>query len=185
MGWLDDPFGQLGLGKQVKGARDILFGESENPYADKMAQVAQQIYGETADVRGGFLEQYEGLLSGEFDPQTSPMFAPAFAMGKEGIEGQYGVAKENILANMPRGGAQLGQLGGLEMARAGQSASLPAMISQNIMGDMMGQAYGAAFGAPGQAMQGFGQAANIYGQQQAAQSNLMADLGLAIGLGLG
>ena len=73
-----------------------------------------------------------------------------YGAGKQQLESQYGTAKENIMANLPQGGALLSSLAGADIAKAGDLANVSSGITQ----DMFNKAYGAAFGAPGQAMQG-------------------------------
>lgn len=133
------------------------------------------------------------VIAGRFDPKSSPLWASTFNTGKEALESQYGLAKDAVLANLPRGGGQVRGITDVETARAGEAARLPMELSANITGDLMNKAYGAAFGAPGEAMSGLGSAAGlrsqsdaIRAQQQAAQSKGMGSLiGMGIGYGLG
>ncbi|MDI6741619.1 MAG: hypothetical protein QMD11_02675 [Smithella sp.] len=133
------------------------------------------------------------VIAGRFDPKSSPLWASTFNTGKEALESQYGLAKEAVLANLPRGGGQVRAITDVETARAGEAAGLPMELSANITGDLMNKAYGAAFGAPGQAMTGLGSAAGlrsqsdaIRAQRQAAQAQGMGSLiGMGIGYGLG
>lgn len=133
------------------------------------------------------------VIAGRFDPKSSPLWASTFNTGKEALESQYGLAKDAVLANLPRGGGQVRGITDVETARAGEAARLPMELSANITGDLMNKAYGAAFGAPGQAMSGLGSAAGlrsqsdaIRAQQQAAQARGMGSLiGMGIGAGIG
>lgn len=133
------------------------------------------------------------VIAGRFDPKSSPLWASTFNTGKDALESQYGLAKDAVLANLPRGGGQARGIMDVETARAGEAARLPMELSANITGDLMNKAYGAAFGAPGQAMSGLGSAAGlrsqsdaIRAQQQAAQAQGMGSLiGMGIGYGLG
>jgi len=111
---------------------------------------------------------------------------------RSGLEGQYNVAKENILANTPRGGGQIDALAGLESDRAGNIGSMENTLYGNIFNDILSKTYGVAFGAPQQSMQGFGQAAgsyaNRYGAANAAytgQQKNWFDLGTNMGGSLG
>lgn len=144
----------------------------------------------TAAEPGGM---FGDVIAGRFDPKSSPLWASTFNTGKEALESQYGLAKDAVLANLPRGGGQARGITDVETARAGEAARLPMELSANITGDLMNKAYGAAFGAPGQAMSGLGAAAGLRSQsdamraqQQAAQSRGMGSLiGMGIGYGLG
>lgn len=137
-----------------------------SPYENALSNIALDQYNRTIPMRSNLIKELTNVSKGNYDPTASPVFAPIFAQGKQGIEGQYGVAKENILANLPRGGAQVQALTNLEMGRAEQAGSLPALISQDIMTDMLNKTYGAAFNTPQQSMSGLGTAASSFGQRQ-------------------
>jgi len=158
------------------GVGDIIRGNSKNatpnPYEDQITQMAQEYYKSTEPLRSNFLNQYENLMTGNFDPQKSPMYQPLFAQGKQGIEGQYGVAKENILSNLPQGGSMDKALADLEMNRASQASMLPVNISRDLIGDMLQKAYGSAFNAPQQAMGGLSNVASSFGQRQGMEQQL-------------
>lgn len=162
---------------------------SASPYEESLAKMAEELYSQTSGMRGNLIGELEQVSSGQYDPTKSAMFSPMFAQAKQGVESQYGLAKENILANTARGGAQTGSLANLEMSRAGQASELPAMISQNILSDMMGKTYGVAFGTPQQSMSGLGTVASTFGQKQsqamASDSAENAAKYQAIGLGAG
>lgn len=115
-----------------------------------LMKITQQMFEQSQPLRKGMLGQFEDVIAGRFDPTTSPMYAHAFSQGKQGIEGQYDLAKENILSNLPRGGAQVQGLIDTELGRAEQASSLPAMMSQGIINDMMNKAYGSVFSGPAQ-----------------------------------
>ncbi len=133
------------------------------------------------------------VLSGRFDPSTSKLWAPSFSSGKQAIEDQYGIAKDAVLANAPRGGAMGSGLADVEISRAQDASSLPQQLSASITEDMMNKAYGAAFGAPASAMSGLSSAAGTYGSRQAQQDAINAQkqaaqargMGSLIGMGIG
>lgn len=137
-----------------------------SPYEDSLAAIAKELYAETTPMRKDLLGEMGKVAGGDYDPTQSSLYAPMFAQGKQSVEDQYGIAKENILANIPRGGAQVQGLTDLEMGRAEQASSLPAMISQDIMTDMLNKTYGTAFAAPQQSMSGLGTVASTFGQRQ-------------------
>lgn len=145
--------------------------------ADAMAQMARQLWTETSGVRAPLIEQMTSAVSGDFDPGTSPIFAPQ----KRAIESQYGVAKDNLLASMPAGGAMTSAMADLESNRANSLADMMGSIYQ----DQLNKAYGASFNAPGQAIQGLGSAASIQSANEASQRGMFGDLGMAAGYFLG
>ena len=160
----------------------------------QMYQQSNQLFKETTPTRQGFNKQFEDLFSGQFNPEESPMYAPVFAAGKKGIEGQYDVARENVLANLPRGGTMNQGLTDIETSRAEQASSLPSMISQSIVEDLMNKAYGSVFPVSGSGagvgmsgLSGLMQMINqnsIAAQQAQAQksSSLMSSLGGILGM---
>ena len=129
------------------------------------------------------------VIAGRFDPKSSPLWASTFNTGKEALESQYGLAKDAVLANLPRGGGQVRGITDVETARAGEAARLPMELSANITGDLMNKAYGAAFGAPGQAMSGLSSAAGLRSQSDAIRAQQKAaqaqGMGTLIGMGIG
>jgi len=120
----------------------------QQEYEEEQRGWAREMWGLGQSVREPFTAELAKFAEGAYDPTESQLFAPLFAQGKGGIESQYGVARENILANLPEGGAKQQALANLEMTRAQQGASLPAMISMDIYQDMLNKAYGIASGAP-------------------------------------
>ncbi len=164
-----------------------------SPYEDQLSNIAKDMLTQTAPMRGNLINEMTAVSAGDYDPAKSPMFAPMFAQGKQGVESQYGLAKENILSNVPRGGAQVTALADLEQGRAEQASSLPSMISQDIMTDMLNKTYGTAFAAPQQSMSGLSSASASYGSRAAAaqqassaqQGALFQALGFMGGMALG
>lgn len=170
-------------------------GNSVNPspYEGALAKIAQDMFKQTGPMRSNLLNEMTAVSSGDYDPTKSPVYAPLFSQGKQGVESQYGIAKENILSNVPRGGAQVKALTDLEMGRAEQASSLPMLVSQDIMSDMLNKTYGTAFAAPQQSMSGLSSAAASYGNRAAAaqqaasaqQGALFQALGFMGGMALG
>ena len=165
---------------------------STSPYEAAGAKIAEQTYKETTPIREDLLAQMASFLQGGFDPTKSPLYAPMYANARSGLEGQYNVARENVLANTPRGGGQIDALAGLESDRAGNIGSMQNALYGNIFNDILSKTYGVAFGAPQQSMAGFGQAAgsyaNRYGAANAAYTgqqqnwmNLLTNTGQGIG----
>ena len=159
-----------------------------SPYESALAKMGLQIFREGTPLRVGLTEDLMGFQSGQVSPTESPMFAPAFAAMKGGVEDQYGVAKENILRSMPEGGALSGSMADLEMARAGDIGRGTAGVTTGIVQDMLNKAFGVATGNTNQSMGGLGTVAQTFGQRQAQQmagetSMMQSVMDAAIGLG--
>jgi hypothetical protein len=140
---------------------------STSPYEAAAANIANKTYAETAPVRDTLLFQMQDFLKGG-DPSKSPTFAPLYANARAGIESQYNVARENVLGNTPRGGAQVSALTGLESDRAGNIGNAQNAIESNIFNDILQKTYGVAFNAPQQSMAGLGQAGSSYASRYGA-----------------
>ena len=123
------------------------------PYEKQLAKIAKEVFRMTDPIRQGDIQRWGAA---GYDVQRDPRYLPMFYQAKTGLESQYNVARENILANMPRGGVQLQALGDLEAQRAGQLGSVPAEIAAQIMAEERGSESGAAWGAPQQSMAGLG-----------------------------
>ncbi len=173
----------VGKGKQTP---------ATSPYEAAQAQIAQQTYKETTPIREDLLSQMTNFLQGGFDPAKSSTFAPLYANARSGIESQYNVAKDSVLGNTPRGGAQISALTGLASDRAGNLSNAQNTIFSSIFNDILQKAYGVAFNAPQQSMAGLGQAGTSYAdrygaanQAYSAQQKNWMDLGTNMGQGLG
>jgi len=164
-----------------------------SPYETTLADIAKQTFEQSDPIRQAFLSQFGSLMSGGFDPQKSPLFAPMYSSARSGLEGQYDVAKENILAGTPRGGGQVEALANLEGNRADKIGAIPGMLSTDILTDLLNKSYGMAFGAPQQSMSGLSSAAGTYSNRAGAadmaaaqqQSALYGGLGTMLGMGGG
>lgn len=169
---------------------------SENEYAmtDFLRQLTNQsttLFNQSQPLRQQQLGLFGDVMSGKFDPTTSPMYAPIFSSAKGATEDQYNLARENILGGTARGGAQTGALANVELGRAGQMSSLPSQISAGIMKDLMDKAYGSVFPNSGDssaqsAMSGFGTMAGIENNKKMMamqqQQNQSSGVGSLIGL---
>lgn len=164
----------------------------ESSYEKALARMAEELYGQTKPLRGRLLNQMGGIVRGKTTPQQTALFKPIFSQAKQGIEDQYGVAREDILSTLPRGGTQRKGLTDLAIGRAEQSSALPAQISSGILQDMIDKSYGVAFGTPQTSISGLGTAAGTFGAKQSqamaseSQENAAkyGGLGTAIGLAL-
>lgn len=107
---------------------------------------------------------------------------PVWGAGRNVIENQYDVAKQNTLSNIPRGGALVDTLADVDKGRAQALGGLAGQISQ----DEYNKVYGMATGAPGQAMNTMsnlaGQQAMAASQEQAGKAGAFGDLGLGAGM---
>ena len=161
----------------------------ESGYEKSLSKIAEQLYSQTQPLRGRLIRQMGNITSGQTTPQQTALFKPIFSQAKQGIEDQYGVAREDILSTLPRGGTQQKGLTDLAIGRAEQSSALPSQISGEILNDMLSKAYGVAFGTPQTSISGLGTAAGTYGAKQsqamASESQEAAAKWGGLGTGLG
>jgi hypothetical protein len=129
--------------------------------ADEAARQSREIYNQTAGLRGATLADWNKILAGEFPTSSNLMFSGLRAP----IEQQYNTAKQNILANTPRGGGLTKALADVDIARAGGLSDTLSNIWQN----QLNQATGQAWGSPALSIQGLGQSAGTLGQLGASQ----------------
>lgn len=168
--------------------------ENEQAMTDFIRQLTRQsttLFDQSQPLRQQQLGMFGDVMSGKFDPTTSPMFAPIFSSAKGATEDQYNLARDAVIGGTARGGAQTGALSDVELARAGTMSSLPAQISKSLIQDMMGKAYGSVFPESGaasaqSAMSGFGTVAGIEQNRKMMelqqQQNQSSGLGSIIGL---
>ena len=83
---------------------------SPTPFSDEISQVLDEARG----VRAPFAQQFQDLLSGRFDPATSPVFVAQ----REAIEDQFAAAEDQIRATLPRGNSLNAALARLSSAKA-------------------------------------------------------------------
>ena len=106
---------------------------------------------------------------------------PVWGAGRNVIENQYDVARQNTLSNMPKGGALVDTMSDVDQGRAQALGGLASQVSQ----DEYNKAYGMATGAPGQAMSTMsslaGSEAMANAQQSAGKMGALGDLGLGAG----
>lgn len=176
MGSLIDSFdkGPLGAGLFQEGG---MFGPAkgldtaaQDAFIRQLTEQSNTLFSQAQPLRQDFFGLFSDVMSGNFNPMDNAATAGPFSSMKGNIEGQYGLAKDAILANTARGGAQTGALADLEMSRAEQASSLPSMIAQQLVN----QAYGSIFPTSGDssassAMSGFNSVAGQKMQQQLMQ----------------
>ncbi len=132
-----------------------------SPAESSLSRIAEETYGQTAPGRQQFYKLWKNMMSGQFPAAMETQFSGL----RNPIEAQYGVARENVLGTMPKGGGLNQALTDVETSR---SQGLSDLATQIFM-DQMQKMYGAAFGAPQQSMAGLGSAASAYAGRQGAQ----------------
>lgn len=131
--------------------------KAKEPESSKtLAQLSEQLYGQTDPVRQALIDQASQFLSGGFDLSSLPQYAAL----KNAVESQYGRARENVLGSVAGGGSLSDALADVEIGRAG---SLVQGIG-GIANDQLALAQSLATGSPLSAsFGGLGQAAGIQG----------------------
>lgn len=134
-----------------------------------LSNFSSQYLGQTAPGRDAMINRANSLLAGNFDPTSSPMYAPM----RRGVESSYGGARENILSTLPGGGVQQDALANLESNRASSLSD----IMGSIMSQEMQNAYGVAQGSIPtflQGMSGASQAGGLSGQMMGSILEFLA-----------
>jgi hypothetical protein len=158
-----------------------------------MADISRSLWDTTQGSRSALLQKYQDYLGGTYDPKTDPTYAPQYSAYKSGLEGQYGVAKSNLMSSMPQGGQLYNSLANLESNRAGDVGAIEGNLTSQIAQQLMQGATSAAFQTPSVSLSGLGQAnagySNRMSQQMASQgqgkAGLGSGLGSMLGMGLG
>lgn len=153
---------------QVTGKSNANEIVQDKEYEKALADLARQYFIETAPVRREYLGQGMDVLTGKTEPLDLPAFRELDALNKQTTEKQYGVAKQNILDTLPRGGGLQKALADLETERAQGLSTNRMQLTANLITQILAQLYGGAFGAPGEALAGLGSAAGSYAQRYGA-----------------
>jgi hypothetical protein len=154
-------------------------GSTFNPYEYMSANLANTLFQETAPTRN----LLEGSLNQFLSTGVTPtLFSPVYAAGKDAIEKQYGVAKDQLMSGSPKGGTVGDALAQLESGRASDLVNLKSGIAS----DLFSKAYGMAYSTPQTSIAGLSGAGQSFATQQAAQSASAgnAKSGKAGGLGM-
>ncbi len=141
--------------------------------AQAQTQLAQQLVGETAPLRRGLVGDATAFLQGDRDVTGLPEFG-AF---KTAAEGQFGRARDSIIATTPEGGPLIAALAGLEGDRAGNQA----LFTGGLASDEVNRALQLGTFGAAQGSQGLGTAGFI--QSQRAQAEAQANAGKSQGTG--
>ncbi len=179
---------------------------SQNYPAYKAGVIGENMWDMTAPTRSSLLDIYTKFLSPDnrFNVSNLPGYAANYQLAREGVEGGYNTARDNLLSTIPRGGALYGQLGALENNRAKTLSNTQAQLTGQYAQDMFNKANTLGFTtAPAVALQGLGinaadtrsgmnsqlaaymQSQQIAAQQQAAGQSGKGSLGAGLGSLLG
>lgn len=148
--------------------------QQEPASSQAMAQIAQQLFQQTDPLRQMLIGQSTNFLGGNYDLTQNPQYAAL----KQAAEQQFGVARNQALADVPTGGALTNALSNIDIARAGALTSGLGNIAQQ----QQQQALGLATGTTGQTLQGLGQSGAL--QAQIANLNAQQNASTKQGLGL-
>lgn len=107
--------------------------------------------------------------------------SPQFASLKDAIDRQFSIARNNVLATTPAGGALSRSLTNLEGQRAGTTAT----GIGNLYDNELNRAFSLATGSTPQAMSGLGSAGAIQAQLDAANQARQSAAKQGLGTGLG
>ena len=141
----------------------------------KLEKMAKDYYNRTKPIQKQLVGNYLDFLGGDYDVTSNP----AWGAGRNVLENQYDVARENTIAGMPTGGGLMDALSDLESDRAQSMVGLASQIAQ----DEYNKLYGMTTMAP---QQSFGALSNLAGQQAMAASQQRAGLYDALGdVGMG
>ena len=155
--------------------------DGSNKASKTASKMAKDYYDQTDPMRQSLIGNFEDFLGGGYDVSQNPVWGA----GRNVLENQYNVAKENVIGQTPKGGALTEQLAGVEEARAGSLGELGANVAQ----DEYNKLYGMATGAPGQAMGTMshlaGTQAMANAQQTAGKYGALGDMGQGAGMYLG
>lgn len=156
-----------------------------SPLEQTLSDISKEMYSTTSGLRTSLLDHYNKVLEGNYDYKSDEAYAPLFATAKQGIEDQYGVARQNIMGSTPRGGGLTKALSNIETARASDMGTVPMNLQSQIANSLFNQATGTAWNAPQTSISALGQANNTYGmrmmQQQASAAQGKSGLGQGIG----
>ena len=125
---------------------------SGNP-TDLLTKIVTELYGQTAPHREEILSSGLDFLQGNYDYSASPMWGAS----KAAAEDQYGLARENLMENLPTGGSLNQGLTDIAGSRARTLTDEASKIAQ----DEYNKIYGYATGMPSTAIQGLGTAAGL------------------------
>lgn len=159
--------------------------KSANRAQDAQAQVARMMYDVSRPVVAGLGTTFENFLSAEGDMRKDPIFQNQYGAMRNDIEDQYGVAKQNIIANTPGGGGLAANLAGLENQRARSLGLGAAGLANDLYNQQMSRAFAFGTGTAPVALGGFGNLASTAGGLQAAQAQQAGSTAQGLGYAAG
>jgi hypothetical protein len=125
--WLAAAGLAAGVGNTIyTGIRSNKASNQAEDAANLQAQIAKQLFDEASPLRSANLNELaEYARTGVLPTALRTSLDPLYATGREGLESQYSVARENLLSQNPSRGGQLNQqLAELDKARAGSVGRL-------------------------------------------------------------
>lgn len=156
-------------------------GDITSEAGQQSADIARQMYSETAPLREDIIGRSERFLGGGFDPTESAMYAPS----RRALETQFQQANELARQGLPTGGSLNEALAENIRARAGGLSDIESAITQ----DEYNRAYGLATGTPALAMSTLSNLAGSEMQaaamQQAGKNQMFGGFGAGLGSFLG
>jgi len=129
------------FGRPFRGKERVERAEAhERDLAGTQEQIAREMFGQTAGLRGGSVDTLQRVLAGE-RPENFRIFAPE----REAVESQFRTARENIIASSPARGGQLNELlAGTDRARAQTLGGMEADIRRQAFLQALSVGFGAA-----------------------------------------
>jgi hypothetical protein len=156
-----------------------------SPLEQSLADISKEMYATTSPLRSSLIDKYSSVLGGNYDYKSDPTYSPLFQSAKQGIEGQYGTARQNILSSTPAGGGLTKALSNLDIARAGDMATVPANLQSQIANSLLGNATSAAWNTPQTSIASLGSANNSYASRLMQQQAISAQGKTGLGQGIG
>jgi hypothetical protein len=173
--------------------------KAQEDAAKQIRRIANEIFTQTAPLRQFSTSNLTNFLrDGTLPLALESGFERQLTTGREGLESQFGVARENILSRVPSRGGQLNeQLADLETSRAGRIGLLEADIEGQrnaLRPGLFSSAISTGFGVPPQTIAGLNAAAGQFGnvaaraqqeqlQREQQKKEKVSGLGSAVGFG--
>jgi hypothetical protein len=175
--WISAAMAAAGLGNAVfQGVQGNRAQGNANEAVDLQTQIARQLFEQATPLRlanTGALTDF--ATTGQLPVGLRAGLDPIYATGREGLENQYNVARENLMSRIPMRGGQLNAgLANLEQQRAsavgGLRSNILAQYELPIRQNLMQMGVNAGLNQSTQGLQGIGQSANNFMQLANAAS---------------
>lgn len=151
----------------------------------RQSEIAGNIFQQAFPVMQLLSARSRNFLNGGADITKDPLYQMQYGTMKDNTEGQYGVAKDQLLASVPGGGALTSALAGLENNRAASLSSGATGIASDMFNQEMARAFALGTGQAPVAMGGYSNVANSAGMRSAQSSQAMQGTGYALGRYMG